>query len=117
MFLFRRTFVRAGPAARWRYVNSAWPSWRRSYSELRGSLTLMMRSDDFQTVAASATSEAPAERYSASVKPALSPADFWTRTLAPRDTHRRQRLGVIDTLVSPILISLGTPIFMGRSWY
>src|SRR5580658_9815762 len=72
-------------------------------------------SADFQTVAASATRTAPADLYSASVKPALRPADFWMSTLAPRDTHRRQRLGVIDTLVSPIFISRGTPIFMDRS--
>src|SRR5580698_6649413 len=37
-------------------------------------------------------------------------------TLAPRDTHRRQRLGVIDTRVSPILISFGTPICMGKTY-
>src|ERR1700691_5575397 len=36
-------------------------------------------------------------------------------TFAPRETHRRQRLGVIETRVSPILISFGTPLFMGRS--
>jgi hypothetical protein len=35
-------------------------------------------------------------------------------TRAPSETQRRQRLGVIETRVSPILISLGTPIVMLR---
>jgi len=95
-------------------VNSAWPSRRSGYSAGSGSFTLRMRSAAFQTASAVGASVAPAARYSASVKPAVSPADFWISTLAPSETHRRHRLGVIETRVSPILISFGTPIFMGR---
>src|ERR1035437_6287685 len=69
-----------------------------------------MRSAARQTFVASATSVAPAARYSSSVKPAVRPADFWMSTFAPSETQRRQRLGVIETRVSPILISFGTPI-------
>lgn len=65
-----------------------------------------------QTAAADATTVAPAARYSASVNPAVMPADFCTNTSPPSATQRRHRLGVIETRVSPILISLGTPIFM-----
>src|ERR1043165_1189942 len=60
------------------------------------------------TFLASGTKVAPAARYSWSVNPAVIPADFCTRTFAPSATQRRHRLGVIDTRVSPILISLGT---------
>jgi hypothetical protein len=86
-----------------------------SYSEDSGSFTLRIRSDALQTDAASAARLAPAERYSESVKPALRPADFWISTLAPSETHLLQRLGVMETRVSPIFISLGTPIFMRGS--
>jgi hypothetical protein len=58
------------------------------------------------------TKVAPAARYSASVNPAVNPADFCTTTSAPSATQRRHKLGVIETRVSPILISFGTPIFM-----
>ena len=53
---------------------------------------LRIRSEDVHTRRASGTeSDPPACRYSASVNPALRPADFWTSTLAPRETHRRRQ--------------------------
>src|SRR5207237_10346308 len=85
---------------------------RSGYSGGSGSFTFRIRSAACQTRAASDTSVAPAARYSASEKPAVSPAPFWICTFAPSETQRRQRLGVIETRVSPILISLGTPMVM-----
>src|SRR5688572_12761073 len=69
-----------------------------------------MRSALFQTFAALGTTVAPAARYSASRNPAVIPADFSTTTRPPSATQRRHKLGVIETRVSPVLISFGTPI-------
>src|SRR5947209_18743357 len=84
----------------------------RSYSGGNGSFTLRIISAAFHTLAALLAILAPAARYSASVKPAVRPAPFCRITLPPSVTQRRHKLGVIETRVSPILISFGTPIVM-----
>ncbi len=101
-------------------MNSVWRGSSIATSTACGSLTLTTMSASANTAWASGRIFAPCETYSASPIADPSPAPAWTTTSWPCSTSSRTPAGVSATRYSSVLISVGTPTFMGsfpsRSW-
>src|SRR5919198_1773059 len=72
-----------------------------------------MSSASSKTESASGTMRAPCATYSSSGITLPSPAPFWMITSCPCSTNSRTPAGVMATRYSSVLISVGTPTFIG----